>query len=178
MRLFKVCLAVLIIMCVGGQFAAGGEKQAGQASAKDAGFEKLKGLSGKWKVSEDTGEHGMHGGTVSYKVTAGGSAVLETLFGGTEHEMVTMYFVDKDGLALTHYCILGNRPQMRAEPITSADKIVFKCRKGDNSAIEFEDHMHQVTFTFVDPNHLNTEWVLYKDGKPDSTHAFRLVRMK
>jgi hypothetical protein len=38
--------------------------------------------------------------------------------------------------------------------------------------------MHQVTFTFVDRDHMKSEWVLYKGGKPDSTHAFDLWRRK
>jgi hypothetical protein len=38
--------------------------------------------------------------------------------------------------------------------------------------------MHQATFTFVDPDHLKTEWILYKDGKRDSAHSFELARKK
>ncbi len=158
--------------------APAAEKHAGHAAAKDAGFEKIKSLNGVWEVAGGSAEHGTPGGTVSYKVTAGGSAVLETLFGGTGHEMLTLYYVDGDGLALTHYCMLGNRPQMRVQPGSSADKLVFKCPEGRNQSIESEDHMHQVTFTFIDPSHLKTEWVLYKGGKPDSTHSFDLVRKK
>ena len=44
--------------------------------------------------------------------------------------------------------------------------------------LEAEDHMHQATFKFVDADHLKTEWVLYKGGKPDSTHSFDLARKK
>ena len=29
-------------------------------------------------------------------------------------EMITMYHPDGDGLALTHYCMLGNQPRMKA----------------------------------------------------------------
>jgi hypothetical protein len=74
--------------------------------------------------------------------------------------------------------MLHNRPHMRAERRSSPDKIVFKCQEGEDSKIEAEDHMHQATFTFVDANRLKTEWVLYKSGKPDSTHSFDLVRKK
>src|SRR5262249_18390257 len=116
----------------------------------------------------------IHGGIVSYKVTAGGSAVLETLFGGTPHEMLTTYYLDGDDLALTHYCMLHNRPHMCAERQANQDKLIFKCKEG--AKIGSEDHMHQVTFTFIDANHFKTEWVMYKGGKPDSAHSFDLKR--
>jgi hypothetical protein len=152
------------------------EKPAGKKSATYAGFERIKALSGEWQVADAPGGHSTHGGTVTYKVTAGGSAVLETVFGGSDHEMVTVYYVDGDDLMLTHYCMLHNRPTMRAEKGTKLDKIAFSCQKGDK--IESEDHMHAATFTFVDADHLKAEWVLYKGGKQDSTHSFELVRKK
>jgi hypothetical protein len=92
--------------------------------------------------------------------------------------MVTLYYFEGKDLAMTHYCMLQNRPKMRAERQSSPDKIVFKCQESDNREIEGEDHMHQATFTFVDADHLKTEWVLYKEGKPDSTHSFELTRKK
>jgi hypothetical protein len=163
--------AVLLVISIAGAEV----KQAGNAGTAHQGLEKIKSLSGEWEARAlGEHEHGPMAGTVSYKVTAGGSAVLETLFGGSEHEMVTLYYVDGDTLALTHYCMLGNRPHMLAQPQSSPDTLVFKC--GDGDRIETEDHMHQATFTFVDPNHLKTEWVLYKGGKPAGAHAFELTR--
>ena len=50
--------------------------------------------------------------TVKYRLLAAGSVIEERVFPEMPNEMVTMYF-DKDGkLALTHYCIMGNRPAM------------------------------------------------------------------
>jgi hypothetical protein len=104
--------------------------------------------------------------------------VLETVFAGSEHEMVTLYYVEGDGLALTHYCMLGNRPHMRALATTEPNQIRFRCPEGEDRQLETEEHMHQATFTFVDADHLKSEWVLYKDGKPESTHASTFVRKK
>jgi hypothetical protein len=178
MSAFRNCVVVLISAAVLGLSASADEKPASKESTKQSGFEKIKALSGEWEATQAAGEHGHHGGTVTYKVTAGGSAVLETLFGGTDHEMVTLYYMDGDNLALTHYCMLHNRPHMRAERQSSPDKIVFKCKEGEDSKIDAEDHMHQASFKFVDADHLKTEWVLYKGGKADSTHSFDLVRKK
>jgi len=170
---------IVFASAVGLVIGAGAEeKQAAKEVAKHPGFEKIKALAGTWEVTAGPGEHAAHSGTVTYKVTAAGSAVVETLFGGSDHEMVTVYYVEGKDLAMTHYCMLQNRPQMRAEKLSSPDKIVFKCREGDNRGIEAEDHMHQATFTFVDADHLKSEWILYKQGKADSTHSFELKRKK
>ena len=111
-------IIVLFAVAAFGYLAIADEKPADKAAPKNAGFEKIKSLAGEWQVAHAPGEHGEHGehaGTVSYKVTAGGSAVLETLFAGTDHEMVTLFYMDGDDLTLTHYCMLQNRPLMRAE---------------------------------------------------------------
>jgi hypothetical protein len=178
MKTFRTGVIVFISAAALGFIAVADEKPADKGAAKQSAFEKIKALSGEWEATQSAGEHAAHGGTVTYKVTAGGSAVLETLFGGTDHEMVTLYYMEGDDLALTHYCMLHNRPHMRAERKSSADKIVFKCPEGEDTKLEAEDHMHQATFKFVDPDHLKTEWVLYKGGKADSTHSFDLVRKK
>ena len=179
MNLSRIFTIALISVSVSVALVAGADdKPAAKKPSQASPFDRIKALSGEWEVKHEGGDHGDHGGTVTYRVTAGGSAVLETLFGGTEHEMVTMYYMEGKDLALTHYCMLHNRPHMRAEKQSNPDKIVFECREEDNAQIEKEDHMHKATFTFVDDDHLKTAWVLYKEGKADSTHSFELVRKK
>jgi hypothetical protein len=179
MKSFKTCSLLLLTVAALAPATIAAEKPAAHSAAKNSTFDKFKSLAGDWEVAHTSSDHGMPGGTISYKVTAGGAAVVETVFQGTPHEMMTMYYVDNDGgLCLTHYCVLGNRPQMRALPQTSADTVTFKCKHEDNAAIEGEDHMHQATFTFVDNDHVKSEWVLYKDGKADSAHGFTIVRKK
>ncbi|HEV3302514.1 MAG TPA: hypothetical protein VG055_22860 [Planctomycetaceae bacterium] len=158
--------------------ASAGEKHTDHAPAKNADLEKFKALSGVWEMTGAPDEHGAPGGTVSYKVTAGGNAVLETVFAGSEHEMVTLYYVQGNGLALTHYCMLGNRPHMRTVPTSEPNQIRFRCPEGEDRTLEAEEHMHQATFTFLDADHIKSEWVLYKDGKPEMTNASTFVRKK
>jgi hypothetical protein len=176
MRVVSILIVALVSATVLGLSAGAQDRQPGKDSVKHAGFEKFKALAGDWEVTKGLDKSEGPGGSITYKVTAAGSVVLETLFAGTPHEMVTFYYLDGDDLALTHCCMLKNRPQMRAERPATGERIVFSCKKGENTGIEAEDHMHQATFVFVDSNHLNTEWVLYKGGKPDSTHAFTLTR--
>ena len=64
------------------------------ASAASVPFECLKGLAGDWIAAED-GEMFRKGDVVSrYSVAASGSAVVETAFPGSPHEMVTVYHAD------------------------------------------------------------------------------------
>ena len=74
--------------------------------------------------------------------------------------------------------MLQNRPHMLAQPQSNPDNLVFKCPDGGDPKLAAETHMHQVTFTFVDADHLKTDWVLYKEGKPAGTHSFELLRKK
>jgi hypothetical protein len=102
--------------------------------ATNAAFEKLKGLAGTWSANmlERDGELT----TVEYRVTAGGSVVMETMFAGQPHEMINMYAVDGDSLIATHYCSGQNQPvlKLNAEKST-ADELVFDFVKvsGENT---------------------------------------------
>jgi hypothetical protein len=170
MSICASALVAVVVLVLGG---IADDKPAVKAGPKNAAFEKIKALAGDWEATPAS-DHGMHAGPVTYKVTSGGSTVQETLFAGTPHEMVTMYYLDNGELALTHYCMLHNRPHMYAGAQPNGDKLVLKCKEGDK--IEKEDHMHQVTFTFIDADHFKTEWVMYKDGKPAETAVFDLKR--
>src|SRR5690242_6096011 len=74
-----------------------------------AAFGRLKSLAGEWKCEAREGGHVPgKAATILYRVTANGSTVMETLFPGTDHEMVSMYHLDGDDLKMTHYCAIGN----------------------------------------------------------------------
>ena len=78
--------------------------------------------------------------TVQYRVIAAGSVVEERCFSGTPNEMVTMFY-DKDGkLAMTHYCMLGNRPTMTVKS-SDAKSISFQLDK-DSSCIDCAKEAH------------------------------------
>ena len=79
-----------------------------------AAFAKLKTLAGSWKskTSHDEKEDAKkeHADVdpeevaVTFKLTGAGSALMETQFPGTPHEMVSVYHVDGKELRMTHYC--------------------------------------------------------------------------
>jgi hypothetical protein len=168
----RTALAALIFLALATVPLVGQDKQAGKHSA----FEQFKLLAGDW-VAKGQAKDGsdIH---VRYKVTAGGSAVVETIFPGTEHEMISVIHPDGPELLLTHYCMLGNQPQMKASGTGEGNKVEFKFVRATNLKSENDRHMHDATFTFVDRDTLRAEWTSYKDGKAAAPMAFELKRQK
>jgi hypothetical protein len=135
----------------------------------------VKKLAGNWV---EVGEDGKPTGHVvtTYRITANGSAVEEKLFEGTDHEMVTIYNMDGDDLVLTHYCMLGNQPRMKAEKQTDPRTLVFNCAGGMNIKSEKDEHMHHAVITWKDDDHIHSEWQEVKEGKNTMLASFNLAR--
>src|SRR5262249_20178600 len=108
----------------------------------------------------------------------GGSAVVETIFPGTEHEMVSVIHRDGPDLLLTHYCMLGNQPKMKASGKGENNKVEFKFVSATNLKSEKDKHMHDATYTFVDKDTLRSEWTHFNDGKAAGQVVFELKRKK
>ncbi len=157
---------------------ADGPKHDHHASAtKASALDAFKALAGEWTGKMD---HDGEGGdaVVTYKVTSGGSAVVETIGPGTEHEMVTIIHADGDDLVLTHYCAIGNQPRMRAPGKLADNKVAFAFEGATNLASAKAMHMHDVTFTFVDQDTIKSEWTSYSEGAPAGKAVFELKRKK
>src|SRR5579883_2809635 len=101
------------------------------AAPTNAGLEKMKKLAGTWVAADADGKPTDQVVSV-IKVTAGGSAVHETLFPGQPQEMVSVYTADGPDLVMTHYCVLGNQPRMKADPKSPPNQIVFHFVGGSN----------------------------------------------
>jgi hypothetical protein len=166
-----VCL-VLTAAAAALAHAPGAEPQ--QGAAQPSALEAFKKLAGEWVGAGAQGEDLR----VTYRVTSGGSAVVETEFPGTDHEMVTIIHPDGNDLVLTHYCHLGNQPQMKAPGRLNGKQVAFKFVRATNLKSDRDMHMHDVTYTFVDDDTLRSEWTLYQDGKPAGPATFELKRKK
>ncbi len=139
-------------------------------------FERMKTLVGTWEGKTDMGQ-GPVDMTLKYRLLAGGSVLEERIFADTPNEMVTMYF-DKDGrLALTHYCILGNRPAMVLKT-SDAKSIQFDFDKSCGIDPKKESHMHALTITFDDADTITTSCKAIIDGKEVPEHPTTLKRVK
>jgi hypothetical protein len=141
-----------------------------------AEFERMKTLVGTWKGKTDMGQGPMDV-TITYKMLAGGSVLEEKVFEGTPQEMVTMYYDQNGKLAMTHYCMFGNRPGML---LKSSDDKSIKLDFDKSCGIDplKESHMHALTITFDDADTITSSCKGIIDGKEMPDHPVVLKRVK
>ncbi len=167
---------IVAAVCVG--LVSSGARADTGAQGPTAGspeFERIKALAGRWE-----GTSAMDGGNeqpavVEYRVTSGGSIVAETLFPGTEHEMLSVYHDRGGKLAMTHYCMLSNQPEM---DLTESRPDHLTLSLSDRSHLDAAKdlHMHALTIAFVDDNHLTETWSSFEGGKPKGSSVFHFSR--
>jgi len=151
--LFRAAVAALSLAACGfvPAHTAGQKNDAGVTT-----FDRFKGLAGDW-----TGT----GGTVRFKVSSGGSVVQQIYFPDSEQEMTNMITRDGSDVVLTHYCMVGNQPRMKASDKASGNSVAFTFVSAGNLKSPNSMHMHNVTFTFVDADTIKETWTSWKDGK-------------
>jgi len=146
-------------------------------SPAQANFERLKKLVGTWVEADKDGKPTDKVVSV-VKLTAGGSAVSETLFPGTDQEMLSVYHLDGKDLVMTHYCMLGNAPDMRVAK--SDDKtIALETVAGNGIDPKTTPHMHGVVYELVDKDHLRATWTSANvEEKQGKTPVFEYARVR
>lgn len=129
-------------------------------------FEFLKTLAGDWQRGSGDHEHGSSSREASFKVTAAGSSVVETLYAGQPTEMVSIFHMDGNQLLLTHYCALKNAPIMKFEKSDKPGEIKFAFHGGTNFDPKVDTHVHQGVFRIKDKNTVESTFVAFANGKP------------
>jgi hypothetical protein len=89
--------------------------------------------------------------------------------------MVTVYHADGRDLVLTHYCVNGNQPRMRARD-ASGPRVAFAFDGGVNVDARRGRHMHSAVFEFLGADEIRNAWTEHADGKPVLTVESHLVR--
>jgi hypothetical protein len=150
-----------------------------QAPPTNAGLEKVKKLAGTWLAADKDGNPTDQVASV-IRVTSGGSAVHETLFPGQPQEMISIYTAEGPDLILTHYCVLGNQPRMKADPQSPSNQIVFRFAGGNNLNPAKDKHMHEATLTIVGDDRIEVNGIGWDNGAPakDMCCGLKLVRKK
>lgn len=151
-----------------------GMETAKAVTAKET-FESIKGLAGKY--SGESKEAAADGSVKSeFKVTAGGSVVMETMMPGSKYEMVNAYHLDGDNLIMTHYCAQGIQPRMK---MASNDGKTIKFDFLDCTNLPSKDtpHMHDMTMT-IDGEKVSESWGYFKDGKVEEHVRMALTKQK
>lgn len=178
-RRFLAWGVVVAVVAATSLAAEGGGKSEPRAPnpPTNAALEKMKKLAGTWLLADKDGRATDQVASV-IKVTAGGSAVHEILFPGQPQEMVSVYTMDGSDLIMTHYCVLGNQPRMKADPKSPANQIVFRFAGGTNLDPKKDKHMHEAVLTIVDDNHIEVNGVGWENGAPaqEMCCGLKLVR--
>jgi hypothetical protein len=163
-RLVQVLCFILALSICG--------RTASAAGPANAVFQKLRALAGTWEGKDEQG----NAVKTSFKLIAGETAVMETLNMSGMEEMVTLYSVDGDGIALLHYCPTNNQPHMRAVPPSGDIRdLVFEFQGAGNLPDLATGHEHKLVMEFRDNDHLTERWTWRKNGK-DTEMVYHFTR--
>jgi hypothetical protein len=135
-------------------------------------FAAVAALEGRWQLESPEGP-----AFIEFALTAGGSAVRETMFPGTPHEMVNMYTLDGNGLAMTHYCAAGNQPHMRADALEGG-RLAFRTTGVSDLKAADEHYMGAMTLVLVDADHVEQHWVSLNAADSGHMPVFALTRVR
>lgn len=128
----KTLLCVLIAALLTSLCAAESHKGAEEA------FRQLHSLVGSWEGKfEDGRSH-----SVSYRLTAGGSVLVETWTLAPGRESMTLYSMDGNNLIATHYCPQGNQPRLQFADGSDPGRLSFVFRDGTNLKVKGKSHQH------------------------------------
>jgi len=134
-------------------------------------FDLLKGMEGNWAGKNQQGQPIQ----VTFRLTAGGSALMSEIHGHGPENMITMFHMDGDRLLLTHYCGAGNQPRMKVIS-SDAKSVSFEFMDGTNIG-PGDGHMQHVTFTQPDADHHTEEWG-FLDHSKEMKEVFTLARVQ
>jgi hypothetical protein len=174
-RITHISVVVACLLLVGSFVAYAGEGQGAPYSGSKE-YERMKQLVGVWEGTSNMGKEGQPI-RVEYHLTAGGSAIVETLFPGTPEEMISVYHDNKGKLSMTHYCMLQNQPSMKLLK-AGTDKLDFILAEGSSINPNKDPHMHALTISFVDKDHIVQNCTLFEDGKEKGVTRLNLSRVR
>jgi hypothetical protein len=173
-RITHILPVLICLLFVGSLVAYAGEGR-GTPYSGSKEYERMKGLVGTWEGTSNMGKEGQPI-RVEYRLTAGGSAIVETLFPGTPEEMISVYHDSNGKLSMTHYCMLQNQPHMKLLK-AGADRLDFMLAGGSNIDPKKDAHMHALSILFVDKNHIVQNWSYFEGGKEKSVTRLNLFRV-
>jgi len=124
-------------------------------------FDQLKSLTWSWEGKDSMGQSV----EVSYRMTAGGSALMSEIVGHGETMISMINFDGPNRLLLTHYCTVGNQPRMQASASPDGKVITFSFLDATNLDNPQSGHMDHVVIALLGPDHHTEEWNFIDHGK-------------
>lgn len=142
-----------------------------------AEFARMQALVGKWEGVSKHGNGMEEKVNVEYRSTSGGSAVVETLFVGTPHEMESVYFDQNGKLSMTHYCMLGNRPTLELQSGDST-RLSLGSTAQTRTELSGQAYMNGLVLEQPSKDELVQTWSgVGADGKPEDKTTISLKRI-
>jgi hypothetical protein len=136
-------------------------------------FDELKTLTGSWEGKSADGKPVQ----VSFRDTAGGSALMSEIHGHGPENMISMIHLDgPNRLLMTHYCGAGNQPRMAATASPDGKTFTFEFFDATNLASPDAGHMQRVVFTIIDANHHTEDWTFAAGPGKEMKEFFDLHR--
>ena len=126
-------------------------------------FHQLKSLTGSWEGKNSIGQSV----EVSYRMTAGGSALISEIVGHGETMISMINFDGPNRLLLTHYCAVGNQPRMQASASPDGKTITFNFLDATNLDNPQSGHMDHVVIAMLGPDRHTEEWNLCRSRQGD-----------
>jgi hypothetical protein len=137
-------------------------------------FDQMKQLIGTWEGMTKMGDKETQV-TATYEMTSGGNAIIERLFAGTPHEMISIYHPEGNTVAMTHYCMMGNQPKMKVKK-SDEKSVTFEMVGNTGLSSPKEMHMHGLNMTWISPTSISQEWTSFDKGKKVDAKVFTLTK--
>jgi len=185
LRLFAFNLLVLSASLVATALGAGDEK--GEAApppapvTAEAAFDRLKTMVGEWKNTSDLCDPSLAGvegaDRVRYKLTGGGSALVEVSAPDTRAEMISVYHLDGEDLRMTHYCSVKNQPRLKLDRAASKpDRLVFAFDGGTNLDPTRDMYISGLVLSFPADGRVVSDWQCNQGAEKAAPATFELTR--
>lgn len=134
----------------------------------EASFARLKTLVGTWRATSANGRP-----TITYRLSAGGTVLVETWTLSPTRESLTLYHLDGRSLIATHYCPIGNQPRLRLAE-AGADRLRFAFRDATNLDRSKDSHQHALSLRFDGDRIVREE--TYRERRKDETDVLTFER--
>ncbi len=137
-------------------------------------FDRLQRLEGEWqgKIGRDSSRPAF----ASFLLTAKGTALIERIIIDDPVEMVSVYYLERSGLTMMHYCAAGNQPRMVLAARSPPSALGFRFAGGANLDPVRDLHMHGKEVVIVDPDHIQMIWHTFAKGRAVSIDTMFLSR--
>jgi hypothetical protein len=136
-------------------------------------FKKLKTLVGEWKSA--TVANKLH--TVSYKMIANETVLVETWKLGNSSTAMTVYYLESEKLVATHYCPLGNQPRLELVSAVNDQIFTFEFVSATNLLDKNLSHQHKFEIQIKNANKFWRSETYLENGK-ENYEGVDYVRVK